>query len=409
MRDTELYQQILGLPSQWQVKGVKLDIESETVVVDVHHDGGPLECPECGGHAKLHDHAPERRWRHLDTCQLRTFVCCRVPRAACPKHGVKTIGVPWAEPHGRFTQMFEAIVIQWLQACRNQTAVAEQLRLSFDEVHGIMERAVERGLARREEYSVRQLGLDEKSMKRGHHYLTVLSDLENGCVHDVIEHRTQEQSEKLLNFLTPLQRRTVTCVCMDMWQPYRQAAQAVMPQAAIVHDRFHVSQHLNQAVDQTRREEQRRLEKQGEAALKKTRYLFLTNFEDLQEKQYATFAQASQVATKTMAAWESKELFRAFWDQPTIAHARTFLARWFMQAKAKRLPPLTKVAKMLLRHATGLLNYFDHKVTNAVAENLNGQIQQLKSIARGFRSFERYRVNILFHFADLNLNPLKIP
>lgn len=407
MRDTELYQRILGLTEEWQVTDVRLDLGAETVQLQVHHSGAALRCPVCAQAAPLHDRAPERRWRHLDTCQLQTLICCRVPRVACAEHGVKTVAVPWAAPHGRFTLLFEALVIQWLHATRNQTAVAARLRLSFDEVHLIMTRAVERGLARRTEYPMRQLGLDEKSMQRGHHYLTVLCDLENGCVHEVAEGRKQAQAEALLQTLTALQRQTVTCVCMDMWQAYRQAVQTVLPQADIVHDRFHVSQHLNHAVDLTRRREQRKLAAQGEAALAHSRYLFLRNLETLTPHQHTTFQAAKRVAIKTAAAWESKELFRGFWEQPTVAMGRTYLARWFRRAKRHRLPALTKVGHMLVRHAVGLLNYFAHRVTNAVAENLNGKIQQLKAIAHGFRSFPHYRINILFHFADLDLNPLK--
>jgi transposase len=407
MRDTELYQQILGLSSEWQVVGVKLSLDAGTVEVQVRHGGGPLRCPECDAEVAGYDKAPERRWRHLDTCQLQTLIRCRVPRVNCATHGVKTVAVPWAEPRGRFTLLFQALVIQWLQATRSQTAVAERLRMSLDEVHQIMARAVERGLARREESPMRQLGLDEKSMQRGHRYLTVLCDLEHGCVHDVVEGRQQAQAEVLLGGLSELQRRTVECACMDMWEPFRQAVRQVLPQARIVHDRFHISGHLNDAVDQTRRSEQRQLLAQGETALNRTRYLFLRNVENLTAAQFRRFAAAKLVAAKTAAAWEYKELFRGFWEQPTIQAGRTYLARWARDAKRQRLPALTKVAKMLLRHATGLLNYFHHRVTNAMAENLNGKVQHLKATARGFRAFAHYRTNILFHFGDLKLNPLE--
>lgn len=408
MRDTEFYQQVLGLSDNWQVADVNLDIEGGEVEILVVHAGGGLSCPVCGFSAPVHDHAPERSWRHLDTCQLKTLLHCRVPRVKCSEHGVKTVSVPWAEPHGRFTALFEQVVIRFLHATRNKTAVAERLGLTFDEVHSIMERAVERGLARRDEHPMRQLGLDEKSMKRGHNYLTVLTDLENSCVHDVAEGRKQVQAESLLNELSELQRKTVTCVCMDMWEPYRRAVEKILPNAAVVHDRFHISQHLNDAVDSTRRRESRQLSTEQLPALKHSRYLFLRNYENLLEWQATNFKYASRVAVKTAGVWESKELFREFWNQPSVANARTFLARWYKDAKAKKLPELNKVAKMILRHAKGLLTYFDHKVTNAMAENLNGKIQQLKSAARGFRSFERYRVNILFHYGKLSMEPLKI-
>ena len=406
MQDSELYHRILGLDESWRVSGVRLDLEAETIEVEVGFCGR-LQCPECGVVAPCHDHAPQRRWRHLDTCQLQTVLVCRVPRVRCATHGVKTLSVPWAAPHGRFTLLFEWLCIQWLQASMNQTAVAGRLRLSFDQVHHLMARAVERGLARRQAEPLQRLGLDEKSMKRGHRYLTVMSDLGEGVVLDVAQGREKASAEELLGRLDETSTQTLECLCMDMWKPYREAAQGMLPKVDIVHDRFHVSQHLNAAVDNTRRAEQRTLLARGESGLKRARYLFLRNFHDLRPEHLPRFEAACAVAAKTAAAWESKELFRGFWQQPTVAAARRFLARWYTRAKAHRLPHLTKVADMLLRHAQGLVNYVLHRTTSSVAENLNGKIQQLKTIARGFHSFPHYRTNILFHFGGLDLNPLK--
>jgi transposase len=317
------------------------------------------------------------------------------------------MAVPWAAPHGRFTLLFEWVCIQWLQTSMNQSAVARRLRMSFDQVHHIMARAVERGLARRESRPLRQLGLDEKSMRRGHKYLTVMTDIERGEVLDVAEDRERASAERLLDGLDASSRDAVECVCMDMWKPFRQAVSAKLPKAEVVHDRFHVSKHLNDAVDKTRRAEQRKLIEKAEGGLKRTRYLFLRNFESIRPDHLARFEAAKAVAVKTAAAWESKELFRGFWRQPTLAAARTFLARWYKRAKARRLPALTAVANMLVRHAQGLVNYARHKVTNSIAENLNGRIQHLKATARGFHSFAHYRTNILFHLAGLELSPLK--
>jgi transposase len=406
MQDTDLYHRILGLDESWQVVAVELELDSETVRVSVEFCGS-YRCPECERSVPCHDHAPERSWRHLDTCQFQTLLRCRVPRVRCAEHGIKTMAVPWAAPHGRFTLLFEWVCIQWLRATRSQTAVADRLGLSFDQVHHIMTRAVERGLARRQLGAVRHLGLDEKSMKRGHKYLTVMSDIEQGAVLDVAEARTKASAEGLLDALAESTKATVECVCMDMWGPFREAAKAKLPRADVVHDRFHVSKHLNDAVDKTRRAEQRRLLAEGEARLTRTRYLFLRNFEDVSIDHLARFEAAKAVAVKTAAAWECKELFRGFWQQPTVGRGRTFLARWYKYARAHRLPPLRTVADMLVRHAEGLVNYIRHKVTNSIAENINGQIQHLKATARGFRSFAHYRVNILFHFGALDLNPLK--
>lgn len=96
------------------------------------------------GSSKLYDHQPERQWRHLDTCQYRTILHAEPPRSQCPTHGVRVVKLPWAEPSSRFTALFEALAIAWLKAA-SQQAVGGQLGLSWDEIHGIMERAVKRG------------------------------------------------------------------------------------------------------------------------------------------------------------------------------------------------------------------------------------------------------------------------
>lgn len=257
-----LYQQILCLSGDWQVKDSRLDIANKQIVIEVIHQGSTYSCPECGAACKLHDHAPVRRWRHLDTCQMQTLIECRVPRVRCGAHKVKTLDVPWAEPHGRFTASFEAFCIQLLLACQTKSQVCKLTGLSFDEIHHIQQRAVERGLARREEEPVKRVGLDEKSMKKGHKYLTVLSEIREGGgrVLEVSEDRTTESAKGLLTSgLSEHQREGVESVSMDMWKPYEDAVRDCVPKADVVFDKFHVTQHLGKAVDLTRREEQRKM------------------------------------------------------------------------------------------------------------------------------------------------------
>jgi transposase len=283
--------------------------------------------------------------------------------------------------------------------------------LSFDEVDHIQRRAVRRGLTRRSEEEIQRIGLDEKSMKRGHQYLSVLTDTDRSKVLDVVEHRTEESAKTLLNKgLTEAQREKILCVTMDMWQAYENAARCCLPNADVVFDRFHVSQHLNKAVDQTRREETKQMKRKDNEeaqALKNSRYLFLWNMERIPDHRFVDFIEARKVAEKTSEAWECKEAFRSFWSHATIATGRGYLENWIEYAKEKRIPALTKVANMLARKAEGVLNYLIHQTTNAGAESLNGKIQQLKCNAKGFRAFQNYRTNILFYFGGLDMNPLK--
>jgi len=405
------YKQLLGLGDHWIVTDARLEMGAGEVVLNIEHDGKGHVCPECGKPSKLHDHAPERRWRHLDTCQMQTIIHSRLPRVRCEEHKVKTVSAPWAEPHGRFTLFFEAICLELLMATQKKAEVCRLMGLSFDEVDHIQRRAVRRGLARRSEEEIQRVGLDEKSMKRGHQYLSVLTDSDRGKVLDVVEHRTEESAKTLLNTgLTEAQRQKVHCVTMDMWQAYENAARACLPNADVVFDRFHVSQHLNKAVDQTRREETKLLNRKDaeEAeALKSSRYLFLWNMEGIPDHRFIDFIAARKVAEKTSSVWECKEAFRSFWTHANIPTGRTFLENWIKYAKEKRITALTKVANMLGRKAEGVLNYLIHQTTNAGAESLNGKIQQLKCNARGFRAFQNYRTNILFYFGGLDMNPLK--
>ena len=117
MQDRQLYQQILGIASPWFVDDVELRVEAEEVQVHLkHHQDAAWHCPECGRACPIHDHQGPRTWRHLDTCQYRTVLSAEVPRTNCPEHGVRLVRLPWAEPHGRFTALFERLVIDWLQA-----------------------------------------------------------------------------------------------------------------------------------------------------------------------------------------------------------------------------------------------------------------------------------------------------
>jgi transposase len=172
VQDKELYSQILGVREPWRVESADLKLSEGEVHVHLARDPG-LEwfCPECGKSCPLYDHQPERRWRHLDTCSSAP------PRSNCPVHGGRSVKLPWAEPSSRFAAMFERLAIDRMKAA-SQKAVADQLHLSWDEVHASQDRAVKRGLARRQAETISHLGMDEKSFTKGHHYFTLVNDLE---------------------------------------------------------------------------------------------------------------------------------------------------------------------------------------------------------------------------------------
>lgn len=399
------YGALLGLDDSWNVDDVDLDLAGSQVVIRLSHAGGTLCCPECGESCSRADTAPERTWRHLDTMQFKTEIRAAIPRCRCRKCGVKTTAVPWAGKHSRFTLMFEAFAIKVLQAAANVKRAAELLGLSWDAVHSIIERGVDRGLKRRELEGIYHVGVDEKSFGRGQDYVSIMTDLHANRVLEVAPERTIESCDKLWETFTEKQRSEISAVSMDMWQAFMTSAEKNAPQAEVVHDKFHVSKHLNEAVDKVRRSEHKVLTSEGDERLKGTRQLWLFNEENLDEDRYFALLTAMRNDLKTGRAWAIKENFRRFWSYVYGYSAETFFDRWYSWAIRSRLDPIKKVARMLKEHLDGLLSYFRHPITNAVSEGFNSRIQSIKSAARGFRSFPNYRLRILFYCGKLEMVP----
>ncbi len=344
----------------------------------------------------------ERSWRHLDTCQFETLITARVPSVKYADGRVEEVSVPWAERYQRVTRLLAQAVIIWLGSCQNISEVAKIMRLNWHTINAIVRAAVEQGLERREAEEIEHAGLDEKSFRRGHVYATMLSDLGRGRVWDLVEGRQEDQAVELLETLTPEQRGGVKAVAMDMWGPYEKAVRAVLPQADIVYDKFHVSAYLNKAVDAVRKEEHRELTQRGDDTLKRTKYQWLRNFPDLREQ--TSFQELYRMNLRTSQAWRLKETFAGFWNYSYEGAAKRFFRQWCQAVKRSRLAPLNKVAEMLQRHLPGLLNYLKHRITNAAAEGLNSQVARIIANARGLGSFYTLRIRVLFFLGKLDLS-----
>jgi transposase len=389
------------------VSRVALDAAAGRVDVWTEHDKkARFSCPECGKERGLYDHDEERVWRHLDSCQFQTFLHARIPRVRCDEHGVKQARVPWAEPKSRFTMMFERLAIDVMLNMDIKNA-ARLLGLSWDEAHHIQERAVARGLARREASPPRVLGVDEKAFAKRHQYGTLLVDLQRGCVLEVAKDRRIESLNACLESLGEGALENVEAIAMDMWEPFIQATRSALPDAdaKIVFDRFHIAQHLGRAVDIVRRAENRKLVNEGDTRLVGSKHLWLFNEHNIPEHRHADFTKLKNARLKTARAWAMKEAFRDFWDLHDEHEGHVFFQHWLRWASRSRLAPMKKVASMIERHLTNVLTYFTHRITNAASEAINAGVQLLSSRARGFRNFANFRVAILFRHGGLLLHP----
>lgn len=387
---------MLGLGAVWRVVDVDLSLEAQRVVIRIEDVPSQLVCcPECSQQRPRKDHAAERSWRHLDTMQFETILTARIPRTECPECGVRTVAVPWAEPHGRFTLMFEAFATRLLQSASSFQKACVFLRLNWESAQRIMNKAVERGLRRRELDGVQHVGLDEKSFGKGQSYISIITEIDGGRVLEVASGRDEQAANELWETLSWEQKEHVEAVAMDMWQAYENSVDAHAPEAEIVHDRFHISKHSNEAVDKVRRAEHKQLKQAGDETLTGNRQLWLFYPENLKDPNWLKFSELKDAELKTSKAWAIKEQFRWFWEYRIARGAETFFMKWHRWASRCQLKPIQKVAEMIHGGLDNILSWFNHRISNGPAEGFHSLIQALKSAARGFRNFENYRTRIL--------------
>lgn len=407
MHDTELYANLLNLGAGWRVSKVDVDMTKDRVDVWVETtEGGAWACPECKATGSIYDHTGEQVWRHLDTCQCRTYVHGRLPRTACKEHGVRQVAAPWAGPRSGFTLLMETRLIDTLKEC-DVTGCCRLQGVSWDQGWGVVERAVRRGRARKPHRIPTHIGIDEKSFAKRHKYETLVCDLERGTIEYVVDDRKQESLESYFQAFEPKELEGVKAVAMDMWDPYIAATKVYVPQAEekIVFDRFHVTRVVSEAVDKVRRQEHKALRAQGDDRLKGTKHLWLANKENIPEWRQEEFDAIRSGNLRTGRAWAIKEALRQFWNYTYRRCAEKFFNRWFFWATHSRLTHIIKAAKTLKAHLPNMLTYFKHRISNATSEGLNSKIQIVKQMACGFRNRDHYKLAIYFHCGGLDLHP----
>ena len=407
MDSVELYRQLLGVTAPWTVQRVDMDVHN--LRVDVHLEHAPaarFACPQCGRECSVYDHAAERSWRHLDSCHFQTVLHARAPRVNCSEHGVRLVELPWAEPGGRFTRLFEALAVDVLLATDVKKA-ATILGLTWDEAWNIMERAVVRGRRIKRSAMPEMIGVDEKAIAKGHRYMTLVCDLEQATVEYIGDDRKQVSLDAYFDAFDPEALQTLRAVCMDMWPPYINACLDKVEQAdqKIVFDRFHIMRHVIDAVDTVRKREHKALLSAGDATLSKSKYLWLYSAENVPPKWHERFDELKGANLKTARAWALKESLRELWDHRRAADARRFWQRWYFWATHSRLQPMIDAAKMIARHLPNVLTYFTHRISNAMAEGLNSKIATIQKRACGYRNAEHFKIAGYFHCGGLNLWP----
>jgi len=376
----------------------KVEDTEEFMVVHIDRLGQRLlRCGVCRQRCReVHSVRPEREWRDLSMRKQRLKLRYCPRRVECPRCGVRVEDFPWADTWARVTTALSNAVAVLARELSWQ-GTARQYGLNWKSVATIVKRAVEYGLRHRARPPVHVIGMDEVSRRKGQVYLTVVYDLERRVLLWVGEDRTEEAVKKF--FTEELGRRrcrTLQAVCMDMWAAYAKLVREHAPNAQILFDRFHIVKHLNEAVEEVRRSEMRRLSAQEKVPFKRSRWLLLKNPWNLTSDQKERLSTLVRWNTPIVRAYYLKESFQLFWEYRQPSRAEAHLQKWMNSAMRSRLEPFKKFAQMLRSHLDGILPWTKLRLSNGAVEGMNNKIKSVSHRSFGFRSAKNF-IAAIYH------------
>jgi transposase len=402
MRMETFIRKSLGLKAHTVVT-IEEDETAQALLVHIERVGQRrLRCGECGLPAAevAPTRRPARRWRDLSMRDQVVELMYAPYRVWCRRCGLRVERVPWAPKWQRVTHAL-ARAVAALARELSWDAVAAHFQLNWKTVAAVVEGAVLWGLAHRRWAPVHVIGIDEVSRRKGQKYLTIVYDLDRGRVVWVGPDRPTATMERFFAWLGARRRQSIHTVCCDMWAVYVDAVRVHLPAATLVFDRFHLTQYLGRAVDDVRRQTWRQMAGRERAEFKRTRFLWLTNPENLARQERTRLSALLRLNRPIVKAYLLKEDLRRFWDYRSTAWAEGHLRQWLWRASHSRLAPFTKLARTLRSHLEGVVAWTRIRVTNGALEGMNNKVKVISHRAYGYRTTWTYIANIYHCCAGL--------
>jgi len=329
----------------------------------------------------------------------------RMRRVNCKTCGVTVEQIPWAEGKHQSTNAFRLFLSQWAKHL-SWKQTAKQFHTSWDTVFRSVDWVVKYGLIHRCLKGITAIGVDEVSYTRGHNYMTLIYQINDGArrLLGVVRERRESSLQEWFDYFGPVRCAAITVVCSDMWPQYLRVIKRMLPHALNILDRFHIVKKLNEAVDETRRQEVKRLHDQGyDPILSKSRYCFLKRPENLTMGQRTRLNDLLAFELRSVRAYCLKEAFDVFWNYTSPRHAREYLKNWCNRTMRSRIEPLKKFVKTLRKHEELLMNYFEAKkrYSSGMVEGFNLKVGLTIRKAFGFRNFRHLQVALYHQLGDL--------
>lgn len=387
VRATTLLRKLIGIQG---VRVVGVSIHAGSIWARVEPAWRRPRCSGCGERRAGRAVATERRsWRHLDLCGVQLHLVYDVRRVYCPACGTVVEAVPWAtHPRARFSDEFDELVA-FLAQHSDKTTVQRLMRIAWRSVGRCIQRVVERLRPDEPLAGLTAIGVDEVSYRKHHHYLTLITNHATRRVAWGKEGRNAKTLAAFFDELGPDGRAAIEFVTADLSGAYMKAIREAVPHATLIFDRFHVQQLVGTAVDETRREEWRRMRGTPDApTVKKSRWALLKNPVNLTEAERAKLAAIQGENKRLYRAYLLKEQFRDILDRRQHNVVRRLLRRWLGWATRSRLPAFVKVARTIRQHLDGIVEYVRWRYTNSPHEGQNNKVRLVTRRAYGFHSAE---------------------
>lgn len=388
----------------------KVSLINDCVVVAISRRQGSLgQCSQCLQQAAGYDRLKERRFRFIPLWGFKVEFVYRPCRVNCPEHGVMVEHVPWADGKSPICEPFKIFLAYWAKLLSWQ-GVARHFQVTWQNVFESVEHVVAYGLKHRVLDNIHAIGVDEIQYRVGHKYLTLVYQIDAGCRRLLFVGKDRT-AKTLLRFFYRFKNYTsqIKAVCSDLWKPYLKVIKRKLPESVHILDRFHVAQYLNDAVDETRRQEMAQLKRDGfQAILEKSRWCLLKNKKNQKPSQLARLSDLLRYNLKTVRCYLLKEAFQQFWTYKSRWGAQQFLNVWLARAMRSRLPEIKKVAKRLRKHQDLLLNYFSVKerLSNGPVEGMNLKVKLTMRKSFGFRMFRTIELALYHTLGELAMPPV---
>lgn len=398
----QLFGKALGIEEPIYIDKIEFDKEKGELHIRMDfRRGGKFACSICKEEGQAVYDTEEKQWRHLNFFQYKCYLHMRTPRTKCPKCGEHLYIPPWGRKNSGFTMLFEMMILT-LAKEMPVSVIASIVDEHDTKLWRVIRHYVNKAYSAKSFKGVQQVGIDETSTRKGHNYVTVFADCEQGDVLFAIEGKDASTIGAFVEELPKHQAtpKQITEISMDMSPSFISGAGKLLDKASITFDKFHVVKQLNEALDKVRRDEQK-----INPLLKKSRYIWLKNPNNLTAEQQKKLKTLSHENTKTAKVYQMKLTFQDIYrtiDDVNTADAA--MKKWLSWAVRSRIKPVKQFANMVKTHYQGVLRYFISRLTAGKSESINSRIQEIKRRAKGFSNINNFICMIYLEAGNLNLH-----